>query len=362
MLTKKIVLKEKELIINDRYEKVLKQNNLFCSKDLKKEEKKNLMQDFELLEKDIDIIREIQRKNTGIYVKLLISKEIRQFNASTFDIRIFKKMNISVRENQMKFSDEIYGDEIIEYMQNLYDNIQISFSNQKQKKISFNSDMIKKIKYIKFHKETTAYLFHELIGHLLEEDYYNIKDNYIRKTKIYYPKVLTVAHETGPYPMSLGIGKLDDKGDRYRDSVLIKNGEIKSHIGDGNYRSSSIYEVPIPRMRTITVSSSESAKTDMCDCIIIKKILAGVVNPFDGTVNILCDDVFFNDGECLFRMDSKILISSNLKNIFENFLCLGTKMGYKTGKCIKQGQIINVGVNSPDSIFINQNIKIGVIR
>lgn len=61
-------------------------------------------------------------------------------------------------------------------------------------------------------------------------------------------------------------------------------------------------------------------------------------------------------------VNGKILITGNLKDLIENLIYMGDTKSYKTGKCIKQGQIVNVGVNGPDSVIYNKNLQIRFIK
>ncbi len=356
IINKEIIFSGSRRIINERLIKLEKRDSTIRSLDISKKEEERLKDSLTKYTDELSKIRNFNRKYNNVYIKMNIGKEFTTFENYRSDIRTMRKMNVSLKSDNIKFSNEFFGEDI-GYFLNNFEEIYKQFISKCSKKCAFYESDLKKIPFIKFKQEATAYLFHELVGHLLEEDAYNIEGNYLKNTNINIPEWLIVIHENGKYPDSLNIGELDDNGDIYENRTLIEKGKISGIIGKGNYRASSIFYHPIPRMRTITVKTvKNNPEQNFSDCLIINKILAGLVNPINGIVNILCDDVSVEIDNEVFKVNGKLLICGELKTLLENLVFLASNNNFKTGKCIKQGQIINIGVDGPDSVFLNKGL------
>ena len=355
ILEKEYLLPGERLIIRENNKKVVKDKNSFYTDVLSEKDYSN--ENLEKITEKFSDIHNFQKSKKGIYIKLYTSKEIKKFDNYREDIREQRKLHISINNNEIKFYDEIFGNEI-DYYLNFFSEAYKKIIQNKNQKIAVKNELVH-FDCIKFDKKTTAYLFHELIGHLLEKDFYDLENNYIKNIQINFPKFLIIKHESDPYFDSLGVGQLDDLGNAFTDSVLIEDGNIKTIIDYGNYRAASIYDDPVPRMRTLSVYSTQKMQENYYDSIlIIQKIWAGVVNPLTGDISVICDKALMELKGEKYYINSKIRISGKLKDLIENLVYLGSENFYKTGKCIKYGQILNVGVNGPESLFLNRNLKI----
>lgn len=354
-----IVFPDKNLISYEKLEKIVKRGKFFYNVYVNQEEMNKVKNENDSI---FEKIIKFQEKYIGFYAKLNIKKEFVKFDNGIEDERILRKMEFSIKNENVKYFDEKYGSDINNFIDNLESNYQ-KIVDKKKNTIYLQFSDISKCGYIKFSNKCTAYLFHELVGHLLEKDYFEMKDNYISKNEVAFPEWLVVSHEDEIINDSLGVGKYDDLGEEFKKQVLISNGKILSCLDRGNYRKSTFYEEAIPRMRTINVFSSKSLEKFYTDnYLIVNKIWAGVVNPITGDVNIICDEVYKNCENIFYRLNGKLHIQGKLKDLIENLRYLDQNLSYKTGKCIKKGQLLNVGVCGPDSVFSTRGLKLCVVE
>jgi hypothetical protein len=124
------------------------------------------------------------------------------------DLQTYKKENIE-KEIKASISDYI----------SLY-------KKRNNEKIAYTNGLI-----IEVSGFVAGYIFHEIIGHLLEEDFYKLPNVWIRYNyRDTIPKWLTITHDSGPCPEILGLGKYDDNGALFIDNILIEEGKVKNTI------------------------------------------------------------------------------------------------------------------------------------
>lgn len=357
-LSRNILMSKNNYVCIEELSKIVNTNRTFYSQQVSENEQSILLHNIKSLNVEQYNISDFINKHSGMTIKLIQNKEIKKFNNNNIDERLFNKMILSIECNNRKKISEIYSKDILQTLQNI-DFFYNNAFNEKPEDVETINLNYSNIPYLKFNTEATGYLFHEIIGHTLEEDNYKYTDNYIKKSKIRIPDWLLVSHDNGPYPDSLNIGKYDDNGNTYDDSVLIQDGRICNYIGKGNYRSATFYDLPIPRMRTITVKNkSFQEEPDIKEFLLIKKISAGLANPITGLVNILCENIFYIKNNKTFYTNKKLFIAGYLKDFLENLIFLDSNNTYKTGKCFKKGQIVHVGLNGPNSIFLNRGLSL----
>jgi len=205
-----------------------------------------------------------------------------------------------------------------------------------------------------------GFLFHEIIGHLLEEDFFKLPNIWIRYNyKETIPKWISITHNSGPYPELLGLGKYDDNGELFIDNILIENGKVKNSIGKGNYRRENFMLPSLPRMRTINVVCSKPCnKISLINntSIFIHSIKAGMVNPYTGEFQLKGMQGYFHKNENF--KTKNIDFSGNVNDLMRNIITTIGDNVFFTGICIKNNQKLNVGMNSPGIIFSCKNIKV----
>ena len=206
----------------------------------------------------------------------------------------------------------------------------------------------------------TGLFIHEIIGHLLENDFFEHP-----LTMINYEtccsKILNVSD------IALGnmnINKIDDIGGHCIDTPLIKNGKIINCLSEktGNKRREDYRHKPITRMRTTYVHPySDKNELDYINGlesgIFLENIIMGNVNPLDGS--------YFLDGYGYNIKDGRkngLIIKLRIEgNIIEDLLKIadiGNDVKLRGIECFKKSQFVRVASLSP-SMLLNDMKVIG---
>lgn len=208
----------------------------------------------------------------------------------------------------------------------------------------------------------SGFYIHELIGHMLEDDFY------------YHPA--TVVNENTRCSKLLNVSDLalinnnlytyDDLGNCCDDIQLIENGEIINCISEssGNKRRQSFTFPSLTRMRTTYIhplSKCNAADyiSKLCDGIFIEKVSGGNVNPLDGNYVLTGYGMKITNGKKT-NFISKLKIEGNIIGDLMKIKDVGDDLEHQGIECFKKNQFVRVGVLSPSMLL--ENIKIsGVI-
>jgi predicted Zn-dependent protease len=224
--------------------------------------------------------------------------------------------------------------------------------------------------------KSSAYLIHEILGHMLEADYifnsasifskYKIGDKILKQNVSMYddPTVLSNYH--------IGVGKYDDEGELIKPVHLIKQGLLNEYILTGEYskkmnlaatigcsRRQSYKHNSIPRMRNTFLCNNEKTninyeymKKNVDTSIFVDSIFSGAINPLTGDFILNCSKGIYVKGGKELGRTGNISISDNIFNAINNIDVIGNDLNFYIGKCVKSGQVVTVGMGSP-SIKIN---------
>jgi hypothetical protein len=318
------------------------------------------------------IIRSFNNEHYNINFSIEEGKEYITFTKedAVFDTRYLLRGCISIGHGIATYLytirydalQEILSDLRIYKKESIEKEIKASISNytsldkkRNNEKIAYTNGLI-----IEVSGFVAGYIFHEIIGHLLEEDFYKLPNVWIRYNyKETIPRWLAITHDSGPYPEILGLGKYDDNGDLFIDNILIEEGKVKNSIGHGNYRKESIMSPSLPRMRTINIiSDKKDNHKDYInnDSIYIHSIKAGMVNPYTGDFQLKGMHGYFHRNENL--STSVLDITGNVNDLMGSIITAVGDNDFCTGTCIKNNQRIAVGMNSPGILFLCNNIKV----
>ena len=309
-------------------------------------------------EKIIYKIKEITNEK-NLFIKIQFSHDEILFDNGNYDERDYILLTSSFKEKEETILKNFFHNAVFNVLSQPEKYV---FFNNHQKLRCVNNLDIEKINYIKFSNKCSAYLFHELIGHLLEKDFYEIPYAYIKKNNLKIPEWLIVKNNTGPLPDAIGVGKYDDFGNPLKDLVLIKNGKINQIIDEGNFIASNFYDVPLPRMRTIEVSSiKKEFEVPVTNLITINKILIGSVNPLTGLINLFCEDIVVCINDAEYQFNGRIKISGELNTIFKNLIGVKNNFLFSNANCIKKKQTIRVGLFGCDCYLKSKGLEICIV-
>ena len=209
-----------------------------------------------------------------------------------------------------------------------------------------------------------SYLIHEILGHPLEYDYvssnnsiYTLNDLHMKK----FPKFINIFNSSNKLE-TLGIkfGKYDDESNLIENTHIIKDGEIVNFIK--TKRNDYVYNKPLYRMYNFYLDQCLLSKNinelikNIKKGILIENILGGGVNPFNGMFYLNCGiSKFINEGNIIGNVKN-FQIVDNLAVLQNQILEIGNDLAFSIGRCIKHGQIINVGMGSPSIIIQSLSI------
>lgn len=294
-----------------------------------------------------------QKKRGNLQFIYSESSERVIFDNNLEDTRQQEYLEASMQiDNRIK-TKQFFGKNIIDFFEAIYKNEYIDLFKKETIKQNELKSFTEKVNYLLLKGSTTAYIFHELIGHMLEEDIYS-GDSILRH--ISFPENIIVENISEPFSQFLGLGSLDDRGDIIKNEVLIKENEIISEIGKGNYRQEDFFKEPLPRMKTIKVSSNinENIPFDTNDYLEIQDFIYGSVNPQTGDIKLFATEGYLSG---LFPIKN-VRIFGKINNIIENLIIINQNFQFKIATCIKKGQKIPVGLFSPDSILYTKNLRV----
>ncbi|WP_242586530.1 metallopeptidase TldD-related protein [Candidatus Enterococcus ikei] len=157
----------------------------------------------------------------------------------------------------------------------------------------------------------------------------------------------------------VGLNKYDDNNVEIKRTELIKNGKIISLIdsNDGFFRTDSILKKTIPRMRVTYV---ENCKNFDYNChekyknyVEISQIFGGGVDFRTGHYQLFVRGILYEDGIPTYRMEN-LLLSGNSQESLERIVFIGNDLKIVHAYCVKNNQMLDVGVGSP-TIYIKKS-------
>jgi hypothetical protein len=202
---------------------------------------------------------------------------------------------------------------------------------------------------IVFKPQASAYIAHEILGHSLEEDYYNkfIKNIGGYNTGINRRKDF-VFKEFNNYK-GFNLRKIDDVGQRVQDEkIIIENGCIKNVITSKEINDSD--GEMLPRVRGTLLTGKGSISDDYANCIKVHSISGGYVDFQNNKVNLTLELSERINHEEKLRMP-RVTIQIDLDNIFDGLIAIGDDVSVYQNYSVKGDQIIDVFTGAPTMIM-----------
>lgn len=302
-------------------------------------------------------------------------------NLSDFRIDGHIRITLSDKNNFILYSDLPF-----------LDNVDIMINNIKKeyflllKKSDINSKnniALQNKKYnIILSSKASAFLIHEIFGHMLEGDYiYNtssIFSEYRFGDKL-ISKNISILDDPTLLDYHIGVGKYDDDGELIKPVTLIEKGFLTGYILNNEYskklniktqigcsRRQSYRHSAIPRMRNTFLCNNQKTninynymKNNIDTGIFIDSIFSGAINPITGDFFLNCSKGEYIKNGNTIGSTGNITISDNILNVLKNIDVVGNDFQSYIGKCIKAGQIVTVGMGSPSMKIDNLQTIIG---
>ena len=221
--------------------------------------------------------------------------------------------------------------------------------------------------------KAAGFFVHEIIGHLLESDYYRFFKAKYNELNISHQ--LTVADSVEEGINLAGVGRYDDNGNRTESIVLIENGKINNIISTdeslsfnnrlyGFARRASFKESVMPRMRNTYIKPYQKmCKQDILNqyktALYIEEINLGIVNYCSGEFQLYGNGFIVNNGMIQNFVD-ELCVYGNIKKDISMIDYIGNDFKIYGGYCGKMGQSVHVGTGSP-TISLLEMISEGVI-
>lgn len=204
----------------------------------------------------------------------------------------------------------------------------------------------------------SGFYIHEIIGHLLEDDFFCHSATIIN-SNIKCSKILNVSDLA---MINNRIYRYDDLGNKCRDILLIKNGAIIDYLSEksGNKRRYDYTFHGLTRMRTTYIHPISNKNVNNFinsanNAILIEKVYSGNVNPIDGNYILIGYGVKIING-CITNFISNLHIEGNIIEDLMKIEDIGYDLKYQGIECLKKSQYVRVGVFSPSMLL--KNIKV----
>lgn len=207
--------------------------------------------------------------------------------------------------------------------------------------------------------KASAYVVHEVIGHLMEKDHFerfsNTFPDRIQRGYKLFPETFNIFDD--PHSaFGLRFGQYDDVGMSLQRKHVIRDGKINELIE--THRSASYYDEALYRMCNLYLSPNKSGRcySDIIrhlntPVVEVEDIIAGGVDPFTGQF-FVCTGI-----RKLIRDKSNVTTlhpctySGNIINFANQVVEVGNDFASFTGICTKNGQSIYVGSGAPTLVL-----------
>ena len=208
--------------------------------------------------------------------------------------------------------------------------------------------------------QASAYLFHEIVGHLLEYDFLYSGRSFFKISDIgkrLFPKYVNIIDD--PFVMSkygVSFGKYDDSGKELKKTTVISEGKLISGIG--TKRVDTILNQPLYRMYNLYLAASpngpelKSMIKSVASGIYVGTSASGNVNPYNGRFSLRCNNCQIIRNGHLMESINDFSINSSIEKAMESIEAIGSDLEFFPSQCSKQGQLITVGTGGV-SILIN---------
>jgi predicted Zn-dependent protease len=389
---KQSVIEENYIFMEDDWnyqinsENGLRRENAECSnvevyKNLFNFSEKNLTIDQKIvkeLHKFIpSIYQEIKRYNLKFSYKMLLHNEKIEIDTKYDDRSYgFARVVISDGANNVYMDDiTLVNDRKQNLTSEIYKVVKANLNAAKLKSTSHSEHVCFDHKSLIFSNQAIGYFTHEILGHMLESDFYNGFQLISNDIKI--SEKLMVTDGVKGFEDIIGLNTYDDMGKEIKEVTLVCDGKIKNILADkkddsfdhklyGVSRRSDYHFTVMPRMRATVVQPfdhlcKEEIIAKYNDAVFMEKAYIGNVDPATGNYSVFGSGFIVKGG----MLSDKILnlkISGNILKDLDRFEYIGEDVNVVGSFCVKFDQTARVASGGPTVSLVDMNMEGDVYR
>ena len=333
--------------------------NLFSKSDIKLDFSDKYLRDSKHLLKSIKT--DLRKNSLNFSANLLLHNEKILINGIE-DYRNYGFLRVIIKDstgnmhmediNILKPDPEGLEKELFDHIKNSVINIKSKNSIGKHKKFLSTPVILS--------AQAAGYFVHEILGHILEEDFFNLyKKNY---NELKANSKLTIQDSVEDYNNLIGINKIDDVGLETKPILLIKEGKLENILATdiNNSFDNKLYGVArresyrhgvLPRMRgTFILPCDNMCEKDILhnywDAIFINKAYMGSVDPNKGLYYLNGNGFYVKNGEKR-NFIGNLKMQGNISNDLMKIEYIGNDFKMYGSYCQKIGQTVRVAMGSP---------------
>jgi len=303
------------------------------------------------------------RKKYESYTDIMLYYKVRKDKIRTNkkdDERIYEYFRIVYRDEYGHLLIEERTLNIDENLYNIVDSAMKKIINEINllKKEGEKKEKIEGFYNIIIPTSLSGFFVHEIIGHLLEDDFFQHSSTIINH-EVRCSEVLNISDIAQGH---MNINKIDDTGVTCLEANLIKNGRIVGFLSEktGSKRRQDYRYEAITRMRTTYVHPhSDKNEFDyiksLDNGIYIENITIGGLNPIDGNYTLSGYGYAISNGRKK-GIIPNLHIEGNVIDDLKKIIDIGCDVKLRGVECFKKNQFVRVASLSPSMLL--QDIKV----
>ncbi len=277
------------------------------------------------------------------------------------DQRAYGFIKIILLKNEMDFNHEFpitdnFSDFLKNQILNYIDYIKkiVCLSHQPSKY------MIKDKYPVIFSPQAAGCFIHEIIGHLLEEDFFDFYNSLFNEFKV--SDKLVIYDDIKGFENFIGLNKIDDEGTEIKPLKIVSGGKINNIMAVninksfdkklyGFSRRENFKSCSFPRMRCTAVKTGNDGdlnsiilKSD--DAIFMSRVSAAYMTPGLGSYTLIGEGFEIKKG-AIVNFISKLTVKGNILDDLKHIEYIGNDSEIFVSYCNKLSQLSRVGVYTP---------------
>ncbi|MDR3156915.1 MAG: hypothetical protein LBT69_03265 [Lactobacillales bacterium] len=324
------------------------------------------------------IYQEVRHQNLKFSYKMLLHNEKLAIDTKYDDRSYgFTRVVISDGANNAYMDDiTLVNDHKFDLKEEIQKTVTANLNAAKLKSTSHFEHVHFDHKSLIFSNQAIGYFIHEILGHMLESDFYTgfkvISDD------IKISKKLTVTDGVKGLEGIIGLNTYDDMGEEIEEVVLVCDGKIKNILADkkedsfdhklyGVSRRSDYHFTVMPRMRGTVIQPfdplcQEEIIAKYREAIFIEKVYVGNVDPATGNYQLFGNGLVVCNGELSSERILNLKISGNILEDLDRFEYIGNDVNVTGSFCGKLDQMVRVASGGPTASLVNMNMEGDVYR
>lgn len=250
-----------------------------------------------------------------------------------------------------------------------------NFSDDLKNQILEYIEYIKKIDYLSarpskkliknkypiiFSPQASGCFIHEIIGHLLEEDFFEFYRNLFNKFRI--SKKLVIYDDIKGFETLIGLNEIDDDGTKIKPLKLLSDGKINNIMAINKYKSfdkklygfsrrENFKNCSFARMRCTSIKPGNDGDLNSIikktnNAIFMYKVNRAYVTPGLDNYTLIGDGFEIKNG-IVGNFINKLMINGNIVDDLKHVKYIGSDSKIFVSYCNKLNQLTRVGVYTP---------------